>query len=124
MLKIIFLCFTIFYSSPKIISSYELYDKMENDEYDFIFDTRIFVQYEEERIMDAVWVGEKNILLEIINKIDKKSIIILYCDFEDRSEEVYKILRKRKFKNLYILSGGFEQWRKDNFPIDSLELYN
>ncbi len=124
MFKVYFLSFYLFFSSPLKISSYDLYKKNESGDNIYLFDARLLEEYEEYRIFNSIWVGEKNVLLKILENIDKNSEIYIYCDYESRSEQVYKILKNKKFKNLYILSGGLTNWKNEGFPLDDFDLKN
>ena len=119
MFRIFFICFTIFLSSPNMISYFDLYEKLESDESIYLLDVRLYEEYKNERISNSIWAGEINELEKIIPDIPKQSIIIIYCDYENRSKIVHKILRKKKYKNLYIVSGGFNGWKNEGFPVET-----
>ena len=102
-----------------MISYFDLYEKLESDESIYLLDVRLYEEYKNERISNSIWAGEINELEKIIPDIPKQSIIIIYCDYENRSKIVHKILRKKKYKNLYIVSGGFNGWKNEGFPVET-----
>jgi len=100
------------------ISSSEFYDMLNDCENSVLLDVRIYEDYCESRIPGAIWAGQKVILDSLLKQLDKNSTFFIYCEMGERTKDVVKILRKAKIKNIIELSGGFETWKKENFPVD------
>ena len=50
-----------------------------------------------------------------ITNIDKS--VILVCDMGNISPNAGEALKKEGFEDIYLLKGGINQWRMDNFPL-------
>lgn len=117
-LYIFLFSFFISASSQKNVTSAEFYELMNNSENVKVLDVRIFEKYAEDRINNAIYVGEKKVLLEFIENIEKENPILLYCDFGERSKAVMKILKRKGFKKIYHLNNGYLEWKENGFPFD------
>ena len=115
-----FLCFLLLFGAFHLqrLDSSNFYEKLNNTENAVLLDVRDIDEYRNSRIPNAIWSGRRVVLDSLLNEIDNKSVFFIYCDLGERSEEVAKILRKAKIKNVIILEGGFFKWQRDNFPID------
>lgn len=52
-----------------------------------------------------------------INRLDRDSPVLVYCQTGRRSEAAAKMLEKANFKKIYNLKGGIAAWEKANLPI-------
>ena len=104
------------------LDSSNFYEKLNNTENAILLDVRDIDEFCNSRIPNAIWSGRREVLNLLLKEIDNKSIFFIYCDLGERSEEVAKILKKAKIKNVIILEDGFMQWQRDNFPIDDSQL--
>lgn len=85
----------------------------------FIMDIRMLEDYQKERITNAYWAGTKESFKPFLLEIDKKSPILLYCEIGKRSKECSKWLQTLGYENVYELKGGFCEWIKNAYPVDS-----
>ena len=83
------------------------YNDAINTESDLILDTRTFEEYSESHIPNALWVGENNAEMPIL---DKNTEIVVYCSIGKRSETVGKQLINDGYQNVYNLYGGIFEW--------------
>ena len=103
---------------PKIIPE-DFYVKMESNPEVLVLDTRIRSEYAEDRIPGARFAGKREKLNELVDSIDKATPVYIYCEYEDRSSTVCRILKEEKqFKNVFMLKGGYDMWKKVNLPLD------
>jgi rhodanese-related sulfurtransferase len=58
---------------------------------------------------------------EILNKFSKEEIIVVYCGGTDCDLSIYlgNELFEKGFKRVYVFFGGWNEWRNNNYPIDS-----
>lgn len=54
----------------------------------------------------------------IINKLDRDSKILLYCQKGRQSPLALRALEKLRFSDIYILDGGFDEWINAEMPTD------
>ncbi|ASB49047.1 rhodanese-like domain-containing protein [Alkalitalea saponilacus] len=104
------------------MNSIEYSDAMEASENYILLDVRMYEKYQLERIPSALYAGERKHLDEITANLDKDTDVFIYCSYGDRSVEVVKILKRKRFKTIYDLEHGFEQWYMDKMPIDTLKI--
>ncbi len=93
----------------------EVYEKGKSQ----LFDLRVAEEYNTARLVDAILVDTKQkfeLYLEAINKTDT---IFVYCEKGKRSKECSQWLNDLGYINIFQLKGGFSNWRKSGFPIDS-----
>lgn len=120
---LLFLWFSIFYANGQNnISSADFYEKMYDTEAYILLDVRLHEDYVEDRIPGALYAGEKEVLLKLIDDKSKETSIFIYCEYGERSKAVLKILKKKGFKNIYHLENGYLEWREQNFPIDDTKI--
>ncbi len=100
------------------LSCTEFYKVINEADHAVVLDTRICEEFKNERIPGALYAGEKKILLNLVSDMKKDRPLLIYCDYGDRSQTVIQILKKEGFKNLYHLEKGFDEWRKQEFPVD------
>ena len=48
---------------------------------------------------------------EIVEKLDKDKIYVIYCKSSHRSDKVMEILKNLSFIEIYSIKGGFEGWK-------------
>ena len=104
---------------PRIIPE-DFYVRMESNQDVLVLDTRTRSEYAEERIPGARFAGKPEELDQLVDTLDKGKPIFIYCEYEDRTDTVCRILKNEKhFRNVYILKGGYELWKKVNLPVDT-----
>ena len=103
---------------PKIIPE-DFYVKIESNPDAMVLDTRIRSEYAEDRIPGARFAGKREKLDQLVDSVDNATPVYIYCEYEDRSATVCRILKREKqFKNVYMLKGGYDMWKKVNLPVD------
>lgn len=73
-----------------------------------IIDVRSFKEYKEGHINGAISIPEYEINKEILNKINTKKPIIVYCTSGQRSKKAKKKLEQLGYENVYNLYEGWE----------------
>lgn len=74
-----------------------------------IIDTRSPQEFAENRIKFAINIPVYNINREAERVIpDKNRLIVLYCQYGERSKKAYQILETKGYTNMYSLKGGIE----------------
>ncbi len=107
------------FNEPKAIELNLAY-KLFKDGIQFI-DARSPEEFSEGHISGAVnipFYGSEN-YLKVINRLDKNKVVVTYCSGADcdistlSGDELFKM----GFKKVYVFVGGYEEWRKNNFPV-------
>lgn len=83
-----------------------------------LVDVRYPSDYRKSRIKDAINITTFKELDMLTDTLDKNVSIFIYCVEEDGAIGAAKLFFKRGFFNIFILQGGFEEWKKDGFPLD------
>jgi phage shock protein E len=52
-----------------------------------------------------------------IDKLDKNQVYYVYCAVGGRSNECTDLMKKKGFKNIVELEGGFNRWAKEKMPV-------
>jgi rhodanese-related sulfurtransferase len=52
-----------------------------------------------------------------LDKLDKNQVYYVYCAVGGRSNECTDMMKKKGFKNIIELEGGFNRWAKEKMPI-------
>jgi len=105
--------------NDKLLKSEEFFKQVYDVGKCRLFDLRSIEEYNKSRLIDAVSAESKEKLDVYLNNISKEDRIFLYCEIGKRSQECAKWLFEKGFTNVYQLEGGFIQWKKSGFPIDS-----
>lgn len=87
-----------------------------------ILDVRLWEEYASDRIINSLWAGERAELDRVVQDLDKDRAIYLYCDYNERSGVVSKILKKKGFTQIFKLEGGYVDWKNMGFPVDTIIL--
>ena len=79
-----------------------------------ILDVRTVEEYEEISIPNAILANilEPNEFMDVVDKLEKKSKIFVYCRSGIRSQKACNILDQLGFKETYNLNGGILEWKK------------
>lgn len=79
-----------------------------------ILDVRTVEEYEEISIPNAILANilEPNEFMNVVEKLEKKSKIFVYCRSGVRSQKACNILDQLGFKETYNLNGGILEWKK------------
>ncbi len=73
-----------------------------------LLDVRSSQEYIEGHIRGSINIPVYDIEKQAKNKLNKKSIIIVYCSAGIRSKRAIQILEKLGYENLYNVEGGIE----------------
>ena len=79
-----------------------------------ILDVRTVEEYEEISIPNAILANilEPNEFMDVVEKLEKKTKIFVYCRSGVRSQKACNILDQLGFKETYNLNGGILEWKK------------
>ncbi len=84
-----------------------------------LFDLRSVEEYNKNRLIDAELADTKQKLEAYLKNIRKTDRIFLYCEIGKRSQQCASWLNSLGYTHVFQLQGGFKQWKKSGFPIDS-----
>ncbi|MBN2324174.1 MAG: rhodanese-like domain-containing protein [Spirochaetes bacterium] len=59
----------------------------------------------------------KEDFLDQLEKLDKDSVYLVYCQAGGRSRRAMERMRERGFTRIYNLTGGISLWRDENLPV-------
>ena len=59
--------------------------------------------------------------LDVIAEFNKSEIIVIYCRSKECDESTLagNELFEMGFKRVYVFIGGYDEWTKNNFPINT-----
>ncbi|EOZ93201.1 hypothetical protein A33Q_3791 [Indibacter alkaliphilus LW1] len=78
----------------------------------------------EEEITNGVILEPKKIdfssadFSEQLDRLPKDSEIYVYCAVGGRSGKTAELLKEKGFKKIYNLRGGYEEWKKEGYPVN------
>ena len=85
----------------------ELKNKMSQGS--ILIDVRSRQEYQEGHLPGAINIPEYEIIKSIEKEIPKKNqLIIIYCQYGGRSRNVYRMMKKLGYTNVYNLYGGLD----------------
>ena len=100
------------HSDRKLITSDELEELINSGKDYQLIDARAASQYEQDHIETAVNVPHAK-LRNSLDKLDKEAITITYCNKGVTGNAAQNILLNHGFKEVYNLSGGHKNYRKN-----------
>lgn len=100
----------------------EFYELLLSFENELVIDTRLWKEYRKRRIPNAFSAANGKKLKSLTDSLDRETPLLVYCDYEDRSETVCNLLIQWGFKNVYQLLGGFDAWRRQDLKTDRKRL--
>ena len=79
-----------------------------------ILDVRTVEEYEEISMPNAILANilEPNEVMDVVEKLEKKTKIFVYCRSGIRSQKACNLLDQLGFKETYNLNGGILEWKK------------
>lgn len=99
--------------SKENITVKEMLEIIKTNDNAVLLDVRSTQEYKEGHIRGSINIPVYDIEKEAPKKLDKNSIIIVYCSAGIRSKRALQILKKQGYKNLYNIEGGIENlWMK------------
>lgn len=81
-----------------------------------IIDVRNFDEFRQARLKRAVNLDLDRNFRDEINKFPKENTYILYSNEEVRSNNAMNIMSELGFQNVYIIEGGLNAWKDNNYP--------
>ena len=99
------------------ISADDFYSMMKAKEYIKIIDVRLPAEFRPERIENAVNIPVLKISAKKTRKLNKESMIVLYCVSGVRSCRAAVKFHELGFKNIYSLEGGIRRWKAKGLPV-------
>lgn len=113
------------YTKLKGIDLHTALKLFESDKALFI-DARDQWDYSESHIRGAINIPEFSFdpNSERISDLDKEALYVLYCDGDDCdiSKRLAVELAKLSFNNIYIYTGGFNEWEELGYPVERSEI--
>jgi rhodanese-related sulfurtransferase len=109
--------------SQKNLSAHEFFAIQDSTKKVVVLDVRPYEEYSEERIPDALYAGEKKILMEIIADYETGFPVLVYCEYGKRSKKVMELLKEQGFIKIYHLKEGYQDWKSKGFPVDNEKIY-
>jgi rhodanese-related sulfurtransferase len=103
-----------------LITAKELCELMDSGEKYILIDTRVPNQYEKSHIQTAINIPLEN-LRSVAKTLDKKAIIITYCNKGTTGNAAQNVLLNKGFEKVYNISGGyktFSNWKTINGSSD------
>lgn len=74
-----------------------------------LIDVRSKQEYQEGHLPGAINIPEYEIVKRVQREIPRKNqLIVVYCQYGGRSRNVYTIMRKMGYSNIYNLYGGLD----------------
>ncbi len=99
-------------SDKKLITSDELEELINSGKDYQLIDARAASQYEQDHIETAVSIPHAK-LRDALDKLDKDAITVTYCNKGVTGNAAQNILLNHGFKEVYNLSGGHKNYRKN-----------
>ena len=97
--------------------SVEEFDSFSLDEFKLV-DVRTLEEFESGHISSAINIDFFSAdFIDKIKEFDTSLNLILYCRTDNRSSKSAKILADNDFKNVYVITGGIEEWIGQGNPI-------
>ena len=90
--------------------------------YAIIVDTRIKKEFRKDRIEGAIGVPDMDNLIPFADSLDRETPLFIYCDGESRSSTVVAWLIENEFTEIYLLKGGYNEWKALGMPVDKTRL--
>ena len=101
------------YRHKENITIKEMLEILKTNSNTVLLDVRSSQEYIEGHIRGSINIPVYDIEKQAKNKLNKDSIIIVYCSAGIRSKRAIQILEKLGYENLYNVEGGIENlWMK------------
>lgn len=100
-----------------VFSPFEFYNQLNAKSNILLLDVRVQEDYNARHIEHAQWAGSAVVMDSIISSYNKDSLVLIYCDYGQRTKTVIKLLKKSGFKQIGALEGGLNLWMEQGFPL-------
>ncbi len=105
--------------NSNLISTEELYKKIQQKEDIKIIDVRTEEEYQQGHIKESINIPLDIIESEIEKQVpDKNAQIYLICRSGGRSAMAQELLFGKKYQNAKNVSGGMLEWQEKGFPVE------
>lgn len=95
----------------------DFYIRLNTETNKLILDVRPYRAFKKEHIPGSISVNDRKTLFTLTDTLDLEIYLFVYCDDYSRSLEVCQILQEQSFQNIYMLNGGFIEWKKRKFEV-------
>lgn len=86
-----------------------------------IVDVRTAKEYKKSHMKNAINISYfGGDIKNYIDTLDKNKPIFIYCQTQHRSPLTAKIMKRKGFKKVIDLKGGFMKWENKNMPVEKL----
>jgi rhodanese-related sulfurtransferase len=119
LVSVIFMLFSIttFAQQYQLLSPKDFEAKMKSQK-GMLIDVRTPGEFKKGYIAGAQLMNIFNDDFEAkLDKLDKNQVYYVYCAVGGRSNECTDMMKKKGFKNIIELEGGFNRWAKEKMPI-------
>lgn len=83
-----------------------------------LVDVRTPEEYAEGTIEGSINVDVKSdAFSDSIASLDKKKVFVLFCKAGPRSERARDAMKEAGFKYVWLLDGGFTEWKEEEQPV-------
>lgn len=112
------------FKRDRFIRAEDLYDRSKH-RFDgiesIIIDVRTMEEYESGHIDEAINLDYRRsgFQSEILN-MDRERTYYIYCRFGNLSNKTVLFMQHHGFDNAYCLKGGFQNWKEQQYPVDTL----
>jgi rhodanese-related sulfurtransferase len=109
------------YPGVKQISTQKLADWLAKTDTSkpILLDVRAEEEFKVSHIQNAKRAEKKNQALEILERVDKKQPVVLYCSVGYRSSKLADELQDLGFQNIFNLEGSIFEWANQGRPVYS-----
>jgi rhodanese-related sulfurtransferase len=105
-------------SGVVLISPQEFQQKLSTEK-GIIIDVRTPSEYNKGHLKNARLLNLFDDTFEQeIDKLDKKETYFVYCAVGGRSSEAAEMMKKKGFKLVYNMDGGFNKWNSLKLPVE------
>ncbi len=101
----------------KPVSNQQLSELIENDNLQLV-DVRTPQEVSEGKIGEAQNIDFRSPgFKEAISQLDRSKPVAVYCGAGKRSGQASTLLKDLGFTEIYDLTGGFSQWKAEDYPV-------
>lgn len=101
-----------------VTEAYNFLNKHKDDKDVVILDLRTKQEYDSLHIQNSVLIDYSNTgFPDEIEKLDKNKTYIIYDKSGSKSRNTYELMKELGFKDIHIIVGGFDEWKKQNLPL-------
>ncbi len=122
----------LYKNTVPLIYAVQLSDSLQSGKNIILLDAREQEEYNVSHLPGALHIGYDNINQQLLQRLPKNKIIVVYCSVGVRSERIGEKLLDAGFTKVYNLYGGIFDWinngyvvyDKQNQPTEKVHPYN